>query len=171
MAQIGAHAAARFARRLAELELAPPHAGILRILAARSGISQHELAHTLGMLPPRLVPIIDELEERGLVERRANRQDRRHNALHLTAKGSETLAAVGRVAKAHDDEICASLSGGEREQLGALLRRVADEQRLTPGVHPGFSRLSGGNERWSSLKPRPPSRPKARKRAIRIAKK
>jgi hypothetical protein len=123
------------------------------------------------MLPPRLVPIIDELEERGLVERRANQQDRRHNALHLTDKGGETLAAVGRVAKAHDDEICGSLSGGEREQLGALLRRVADEQRLTPGVHPGFSRLGGGNEGWSSLEPRQRKRRKPRKRAVRVVKK
>jgi DNA-binding MarR family transcriptional regulator len=96
----------------------------------------------LGMLPSRLVLFIDELEQRGMLERRDNPEDRRLYALHLTDMGTRVLADIGRVAKAHDDAICAALDVGDREQLGALLRRIADEQGLTPGVHPGFSRVT-----------------------------
>jgi DNA-binding MarR family transcriptional regulator len=141
LAQIGAHAAARFAERLASTGLVPAQAGILRAVAAGAGISQQELSSLLGMLPSRLVPFLDELEKRELLERRDNPEDRRLYALHLTDKGSKVLADIGRVSRSHDDAICAALRPGEREQLGALLRRVADEQGLTPGVHPGFSRL------------------------------
>jgi DNA-binding MarR family transcriptional regulator len=141
LAQIGAHAAGRFAERLAELDLEPPHAGILRAVAARAGISQQELAATLRMLPSRLVPFLDELEARGVVERRDNPEDRRLYALHVTAKGTKLLGEIGRIAKAHDDATCAALGAREREQLGSLLARVAEEQGLAPGVHPGFSRM------------------------------
>ena len=140
LAQIGAHAAARFAERLAPLGLVPAHAGILRLVAGRPGISQQELASSLGMLPSRLVAYLDELEEKGLVERRDNLEDRRQYALRTTDAGARAMADVGRVARAHDDAICAALGAGERAQLGALLARVADDQGLTPGVHPGFAR-------------------------------
>jgi DNA-binding MarR family transcriptional regulator len=142
LAQIGAHAAARFAERLAGVGLVPAQAGILRTVAASAGISQQELASALGMLPSRLVPFLDELEERRMIERRDNPEDRRLYALHLTEVGTRVLADIGRVSRAHDDAVCAALNAGEREQLGALLRRIADEQGLTPGVHPGFSRVT-----------------------------
>lgn len=115
---------------------------MLRAIATSAGVSQQELSTILGMLPSRLVPFVDELEERGLLERRNNPEDRRLYALHLTDMGTRVLADIGRVARAHDDAVCAALNAGEREQLGALLRRIADEQGLMPGVHPGFSRLT-----------------------------
>jgi DNA-binding MarR family transcriptional regulator len=139
LAQIGAHAAARFAERLSQVELVPAHAGILRAIGMDPGTSQQALALLLGMLPSRLVSLIDELERRGLVERRDNPRDRRLYALQLTDAGKKTMADLRRIATAHDDAICAALGKREREQLGQLLRRVADEQGLTPGVHPGFA--------------------------------
>jgi hypothetical protein len=51
------------------------------------------------------------------------------------------MADIGRIARAHDDAICASLSARERERLASLLVRVASEQQLTAGVHPGFARI------------------------------
>ncbi len=140
LAQVGAHAAARFAERLAPLGLAPQHAGVLRLLASEQGSSQRALAERLGTLPSRLVALVDELESRGLVERRDDPADRRSWALHLTPAGRATLSDVGRVAREHGAALCAGLDEGERRQLGQLLRRIADEQGLTPEVHPGFRR-------------------------------
>jgi DNA-binding MarR family transcriptional regulator len=142
LAQIGAHAAARFAERLSQVDLVAAQAGILRVVASRPGISQQELSSLLGMLPSRLVPFLDQLEQRGLVERRDNPADRRLYALHLTEKGAKTGAAIRRIARDHDDEVCAALDTAQREQLHVLLCRIADEQGLTPGVHPGFSKVT-----------------------------
>jgi DNA-binding MarR family transcriptional regulator len=147
LAQVGARAAALFASRLQELELVPAHAGALRVIAGNAGISQQLLASFLGMVPSRLVALLDELEERGLVERRDDPEDRRVYAIHLTDKGRKTMAEIGRVARAHDDAICASLSDKEREQLKSLLTRIADDQALTPGVHPGFAQAGARKPR------------------------
>src|SRR5262245_23924430 len=77
LAQVGAHAATQFAERLAPLELTPAHAGILRLIRTSSGMSQQALSSMLGVLPSRLVVLVDELEDRGLVERRDSPEDRR----------------------------------------------------------------------------------------------
>src|SRR4029453_6779894 len=142
LAQVGAHAAAKFAERLSAVNLSPPHAGILRVVHTSGGISQQSLAEHLRILPSRLVVLIDELEERGMVERRADPADRRSYALYLTSKGRETMKAIGRVARDHQDALLASLSTQERDLLASLLLRGADQQGLRPGVQPGFARLN-----------------------------
>jgi DNA-binding MarR family transcriptional regulator len=141
LAQVGARAAGLFALRLRELDLIPAHAGALRAIAANVGISQQALASLLGMVPSRLVGLLDELEQRGLVERRDSASDRRVYAIHLTDKGAKAMADIRRVAGAHDDEVCAPLTEKQRETLHSLLTQVADAQKLTPGVHPGFAHV------------------------------
>jgi DNA-binding MarR family transcriptional regulator len=141
LAQVGGHAAMRFAERLSALDLAPPHAGILRALASGGDVSQQSLATHLDVLPSRLVALIDDLEGRGLVERRNAPEDRRRYALHLTGAGREALEAVSRVAREHQQSLLEALSADEREHLSRMLFRIAEQQGLTPGVHPGFKRL------------------------------
>jgi DNA-binding MarR family transcriptional regulator len=84
--------------------------------------------------------MLDELEQAGLIERRPHNSDRRVYALHLTARGKKALQAITRVARQHEDMLCAALNASERETLAQLLSRLADEQQLRPGVHPGYRR-------------------------------
>lgn len=141
LAQVGAQAAARFAELLAPLHLSPPHAGILRVLSKAAGLSQQGLASILNMHPSRLVGLVDELETSGFVKRQESVDDRRAYALHLTDEGQAILGEIGRIAKEHQDSLLAPLSKEEREQLVDILQRIADDQGLSPGVHPGFSRI------------------------------
>jgi DNA-binding MarR family transcriptional regulator len=141
LSQLGAHAAARFAERLMVLELSPADAGILRLLRTAAGISQQELSSRLQIHPSRLVAILDNLERRQLVERKPNPDDRRLYSLHLTKEGGEMLQRIGKVAREHQDELLSVLSGEERAKLTEMLQRVADEQGLTRGVHPGYQRM------------------------------
>jgi DNA-binding MarR family transcriptional regulator len=143
LSQVGAHASALFAERLAPLKLTPPHAGILRIIKQANGLSQQALGERLGMFPSRLVVVLDELEQRGLVERRDSPTDRRSYALHLTEAGRESLEQIGRIACEHQDAICAALDESERAQLADFLTRIAAQQQLAQGVHPGYRRLGG----------------------------
>jgi DNA-binding MarR family transcriptional regulator len=83
-------------------------------------------------------------EERGLIERRRNPDDRRHHALFLTAEGGQFMRTkLGPIGAAHEDDICAALTEAERGQLAGLLGRIAEQQGLIPGVHPGYQQLSG----------------------------
>lgn len=141
LAQIGAHAASRFAERLTVLQLSPPDAGILRLLRTSPGVSQQALSARLQIHPSRLVAILDNLEKRNLIERKPNPDDRRLYSLHLTKDGVEILERIGRVAREHQDALLAALTSEERASLTALLQKIAGEQSLTPGVHPGYRGL------------------------------
>ena len=141
LAQVGAHAASLFAERLGPLNLSPPDAGILRLLRIAAGISQQELSTKLKIHPSRLVAILDNLEQRKLVERKPHSEDRRLYSLHLTDQGREILELIGKVAREHQDALLSALSEEERGKLTELLHRIADAQGLTRGVHPGYQRL------------------------------
>ncbi|QNI36894.1 MarR family winged helix-turn-helix transcriptional regulator [Edaphobacter albus] len=141
VAQVGAHAAMRFAEALKPHRFRPQDAGILRLLSFSPGISQQDLARRLGMYASRLVGVLDELEERGLIERRPSESDRRLYALYLTKEGEVALETIGRVAREHQRSLFESLSAEEQETLASLLARVAERQGLTSGVHPGFGKI------------------------------
>jgi DNA-binding MarR family transcriptional regulator len=146
LAQLGAHAASHFAERLGVLELAPADAGILRLLRVAAGLSQQELSGKLQIHPSRLVAILDNLEKRGLVERRPNPDDRRLYSIYLTKDGCEILEKIGKVAREHQDALLSALTRGEQDELAALLLRIADQQGLVRGVHPGYQRLGKPRE-------------------------
>jgi len=141
LAQLGSYATARFTERVAELDLVPAQTGLLRAVAASPGQSQQALAQLLGTPPSRLVALVDALEERGILERRRNPDDRRLHVLHLTEAGHQLLRRIGELARAHNDALCRALDPTERNQLRALLTRIADDHDLTPGVHPGYRNL------------------------------
>ncbi|MDT4920248.1 MAG: hypothetical protein QOI15_1150 [Pseudonocardiales bacterium] len=141
LAQVGAHAAMRFGQRMGEHGLTPPFAGVLGLVTARPGMRQQELAKMLGMLPSRMVALVDELEADGLVQRVRDDVDRRRYALEITTKGRTALQKIAKVAKAHEDAICAALTEKEKTTLTTLLGKIAAEQGLTSGVHPGYRKL------------------------------
>ncbi|KLI07280.1 MarR family transcriptional regulator [Mycolicibacterium conceptionense] len=141
LAQLGHRAATQFAEQMATLELTPPHAGILRAIGAQPGLSQQSLSTQLGLLPSRVVSYVDDLEDRGYVERRRNPDDRRLRALFLSTAGKKTLRRIGELARRHDDRMTAALDAKQRDQLRGLLETLADHQGLTPHVHPGFRNL------------------------------
>jgi len=141
LVQLGAHAADRFGERIKGLGIAPRHAGILRIIATTPACNQRALAKRLGVLPSRMVILIDDLAEKGLVERKRSTKDRRHSELVLTKRGRAMLEKLSKLATEHEAELCAALTTKEREQLAALGRRIVHQQGLTPDVHPGYRKL------------------------------
>jgi DNA-binding MarR family transcriptional regulator len=136
----------QFGERLSALNLTPPDAGVLHMLKTTGGLSQQQLSTRLGIHPSRLVAILDILEEQRLLERRPNIDDRRQYSLDLTEKGHEIISEIGRLAREHKESLCAALTTAEREQLGELLQKIANDQGLTPGVHPGYRRMKPGTK-------------------------
>jgi DNA-binding MarR family transcriptional regulator len=147
LAQVGAQGARRFMERVSKIGLTPADAGLLRKIASDPGISQQALAEHMGVVPSRMVALVDELENKRIVERRRNTEDRRNYALLLTDQGRQILDQISRIAAEHEEEFCAALNTEERLQLTGLCRRIADSQGLTPGVHPGYSSLGRKKQR------------------------
>jgi DNA-binding MarR family transcriptional regulator len=114
-----------FAERIAQVGLHPRMWGALNVIDFQEGITQHALCNSVGIDPSTMVSTIDELEEAGLVERRPNPNDRRAHALHITERGREKLAEGREQAKLAQQDLLAPLDAAEREQLHALLLRLA----------------------------------------------
>jgi DNA-binding MarR family transcriptional regulator len=144
LVQLGFHVAGLFGERLNPLGLEQRQAGMLVRLAENNGRSQQAIAELMGVNPTRMVFLTDELEKLGLVERRRNPADRRSHALYLTEAGTAMLARVREVTRAHEAAITAGLSGVERDQLTALLRRLAADQGLAGHALPGMPRPHTG---------------------------
>jgi DNA-binding MarR family transcriptional regulator len=138
LSKLGMTSATQFAKTLAPLGIDPRHFGILRIVAMAEGQSQQQLGEALQVPPSRMVALIDDVEARGLVERRRNPNDRRAHALHLTAKGRRLYDKALEIATSYEEQLCAGLNERERDQLLALLRKLASEGG-PPGSHPGLA--------------------------------
>jgi len=141
LAQLGAYAASKFAERVGRLDLTPAHSGVLRLVAQQPGLSQQTLAQRLGVAPSKVVSLVDDLQARQLIERRRSTADRRNHALHLTQSGRRTLAQIRTVAIEHETEMMTALTDAEQRRLIDLLQKVAQQQGLYPGVHPGYRQL------------------------------
>jgi DNA-binding MarR family transcriptional regulator len=153
--QLGFYSTTVFAEQLATIKLTAAHAGILRTIAAEPGNSQHALSAHLSVAPARLVRYLDDLEERGYIERRRNSRDRRRNALYLTAEGKKTMRKIAGFARKHEDQLTAGLDPEKSCAFRDLLATVAQHQGLTPHVHPGYKALDRwvGNPPWSASPP------------------
>ena len=136
--QLGAHAADRFAERIAPLGLAPRHVGLLRWINHNTATTQRDIAAAFGVRPSRIVVLLDELEELGLARREVDSTDRRNRAVRLTTQGHRALTHVGQAFLAHQNDLLSALTSGEQATLATLLARVAEQQGLSAGVHPGY---------------------------------
>jgi len=114
---------AHFATVVAELDLAPVHARALHELDVEPPISMRELAARLKSDPSNVTGLIDRLEARGLVERRADPNDRRIKGLALTALGARLRERLfARLYSA--PPAVAGLSEADQRALRDVLQRL-----------------------------------------------
>jgi len=124
LSSLGFAISRQFQRVLEPLELEPGEFALLRAVAASDGQPQNALAERLNISPSWMVAIVDELEKRGLLERRPHARDRRIRNLHLTAEGKKLLRQAERRAQQFDRQVTDSLTEAELQQLLDLLQRV-----------------------------------------------
>jgi DNA-binding MarR family transcriptional regulator len=134
LSTIGFAVARRFAAAIEPFGLEPRDFALLRAIGFAEGQSQQALGERLQIPPSRMVAIVDELERRGLVERRQNPEDRRARALFMTEAGQRLMAQAFEAAAAHDRAVVSELSEAERRELVELLKRVGAPLGVMPGA-------------------------------------
>ena len=108
---------------------------VLLLLQAREPESQQQAAARLGIDRTSMVGLLDGLEAKGLVERRADSKDRRRNVVALTEAGHSTLDEAVRASDQAERQLLGQLNKAEQAQLRALLTRIPGQQPHT-SQHP-----------------------------------
>jgi DNA-binding MarR family transcriptional regulator len=93
--------------------------------------SQAELARWLGIDRTTMVALIDDLETKGLVERRPHTDDRRKNTVELTAAGRDVRRRAARLVDDCERRFLAALTERQAQQLRRALQAV-----IAPGQSP-----------------------------------
>lgn len=135
LSSLGHAVARRFHATLEPLALEPREFALLRAVAPAEGASQQAIGERLQIPPSRMVAFVDALEQRGLLERRANPDDRRARALYLTEQGRAVLQSAFELASELERHLCAQLTAAERELLLEALQRVGAQLGVAPGTH------------------------------------
>ena len=108
-----------------EAGLHPYHHAVLAVLDEGSRETQGAIADALGYDRGQLVGLLDELEERGLVERQRDPTDRRRQSVRMTPEGKKALAKLRTLALKLEDDFLSNLDESQRATLHGLLREVA----------------------------------------------
>ncbi len=110
--------------RLVDLDLNLTQASLLAFLSEAGPISQSRLASRLGMGRAATGLVINGLEERGLIERRADPNDRRAWLIALRPEGTRLIQPILGIDVVLRREFRAGISGPERQKLADLLLRL-----------------------------------------------
>ena len=98
---------------------------ILTLLDEEPTETQAQIADALGYDRSHLVGVLDDLEERGLIERRRDTQDRRRHLVTMTPAGAKALTRLRAIVSQVEEEYFEPLNATERKTLTSLLGRLA----------------------------------------------
>lgn len=116
---------------LAQVDARKWHYAVLASLQEYGPGSQATLSRRTGIYRSDMVGVLNELAERGLVERVPDPDDRRRNIITISARGRRRLPRLDKVLDDLHDELLAPLSPAERGQLVQLLTRLLDHHTRT----------------------------------------
>jgi DNA-binding MarR family transcriptional regulator len=108
-----------------ETGLTPYHHAVLALLEEERPETQAMIADALGYDRSHLVGMLDELEERGLIERRRDPADRRRHLVTLTPEGKRASTRLRGIVKQVEEDFFAPLDAEQRQTLKSLLQELA----------------------------------------------
>src|ERR1051325_3003652 len=119
LAKIGKVVERWFVEALRPSELTPKHVGVLLQVRAQP-TSQQALCESIGVDASKLVGVLNDLEDEGLIVRRRDPADRRRHIVELSKEGRAHVAAGERAIAEVEGRLFAGLDDEERVQLGRL---------------------------------------------------
>lgn len=156
LSQVGAHMARQFAERVHVSDLSPREFAVLNSLAHDGPWTQQQLADSLGMHRNNMATLAEQMEAKGLVDRRANPVDKRALLVGPTPNGLERLRTADMAAPGLDREISDVLGTQTARELRQALQHLATGLGLQPGIHPHLAATYPGSRRTISNGPQTP---------------
>jgi DNA-binding MarR family transcriptional regulator len=112
---------------LAPWDITPSSARALAVLERHGVMRLSELSEHLRIAARSTTEVVDSLQDRGLVERRNDPDDRRATLVALTDEGTRVGVAIQAARTRDAERLFGALNAGDRAQLAAILRKLADE--------------------------------------------
>lgn len=106
---------------------------VMAVAADNPGVTQWALAEVLAVERPRMVPVLNQLEALGLVQRKVCEHDRRSRRIELTAAGKKRLLELKRRFAAHEAQLEKRL-GRPTSALLETLHRLGGLGRANQGT-------------------------------------
>ncbi len=131
------------AETLAGTDIVQLEFAALMFVADVPGIEQWRLAEAIGIDRNSASLLADQLEKKGLIERRINGADRRARELHVTTKGKRAIVRLRPKVRASNERILAPLSTSERTLLIDLLVKLIEGN--SRHARPGAGRRKRGS--------------------------
>lgn len=131
--QVGKVASRLLADELAPHDLRPTHLAVLAALSDVGPCCQRDLCDRLDVDKSHMVAFVDDLEDRGLLERQRDPEDRRRHRVAITEDGRTALKTLLAAQQRAEDALAGGLDPAQRAALVSLLARVvaaADHSRL-----------------------------------------
>lgn len=100
------------------------HYSVLAVVGEQAHKGQATIAAALGIDPSQLVGILDALEDKRLIVRQRDPEDRRRHVVSLTAKGRQQLVRLRTTIDRLEDELFAPLDPASRQTLHTILLRL-----------------------------------------------
>jgi DNA-binding MarR family transcriptional regulator len=121
LALAGSQARHLWADMLAQLHVSPSQFKVLRALGESGPLGQHQLADLIAVDPRNVVPLIDNLAERGLLAREVDPADRRRRVLTLTDRGQQLAADLASIGVKIENDFFSPLTTAEQRSLRQML--------------------------------------------------
>jgi len=106
---------------------------VLAAIDQQTPSSQHEISERMRVDRTTMVTLVDELEAKGLAERRPDPRDRRKNVVALTEAGRRTLRDALEAAAEAERRFLGPLTGEEAARFREALLATAFPAPLTAG--------------------------------------
>jgi DNA-binding MarR family transcriptional regulator len=114
------------AQTLAPWDITPAHLHALRTLTRHGTMRLSELSHRLQIAPRTATEVVDALQARGLVRRRADPCDRRATLVEATEHGASIPAQIRAARGTEAGRLFGRLSPADRAELARILGKLRD---------------------------------------------
>jgi DNA-binding MarR family transcriptional regulator len=111
-------------RSLAQWDITPSQSRALRVLTRHGAIRLSGLSEHLRIAPRSTTEVVDDLEAKGLIERRPDPEDRRATLVALTGHGATVGEAIRSASGTEAERVFDRLSATDRANLARILRKL-----------------------------------------------
>lgn len=112
------------AKVLDPIGVRPVSLSVMRCIVERPGVSSAEICRKLSLQRANIVPLLAELEQRGLFLRETDPSDHRVQRLRATRKGEDEAEAWMKLVSVHEEKMLRGFSQEERAELRRLLAKL-----------------------------------------------